>query len=113
MDFKLYNDVDSPTVSTAWKNLNNEERLQQIKNVIQKSKYVNFFTVTRITDSGSVYLNFLSEISSNIRGNLLLDLEAKLKSEIDNGLTIWCEPLGDRSSLRKLRGIQIKDGSEF
>ena len=36
-----------------------------------------------------------------------IELEQKLKSNIDVGITIWCEPVGDKSKLRKLRGIQI------
>ena len=31
-----------------------------------------------------------------------------LKSKIDKGLTVWCEPVGDKSVLRKLRGFEIK-----
>ena len=26
----------------------------------------------------------------------------------DKGITVWCEPIGDKSKLRKLRGIEIK-----
>ena len=29
----------------------------------------------------------------------------------DLGLTIWCEPVGDKSKLRKLRGIEINTNS--
>ena len=47
-------------------------------------------------------------IPANERGLLLLDLEEKLKIEIDKGITVWCEPVGDKSKLRKLRGIEIK-----
>jgi hypothetical protein len=47
-------------------------------------------------------------IPTNIRGLLLLDLEKKLKDNIDNGLTVWLEPVGDKSKLRNLRGIKIK-----
>ena len=36
------------------------------------------------------------------------DLEAFLKESIDPGLVVWLEPLGDRSSLRNLRGIEVK-----
>ena len=39
---------------------------------------------------------------------MLLDLEEKLKNEIDLGITVWCEPVGDKSKLRNLRGIKIK-----
>jgi hypothetical protein len=31
-----------------------------------------------------------------------------LKAHIDDALTVWLEPLGDRNSLRNLRGIEVK-----
>ena len=42
------------------------------------------------------------------RGPLLLDFEVFLKEAIDPGLVVWLEPLGDRNSLRNLRGIEVK-----
>ena len=39
---------------------------------------------------------------------MLLELESYLKENIDKGLTVWLEPVGDRSKLRNLRGIKIK-----
>ena len=41
------------------------------------------------------------------RGTLLLNLEAILKKEIDDGISIWHIPLGDKNSLRNLRGIEV------
>ena len=38
----------------------------------------------------------------------LLNLEERLKNNIDKGLTVWFEPVGDKSKLRNLRGIKIK-----
>ena len=37
-----------------------------------------------------------------------VELEEKIKYNIDRGITIWCEPVGDKSALRKLRGVKIK-----
>jgi hypothetical protein len=42
-----------------------------------------------------------------MRGAFLLDLELLLKENIDSGVFIWCEPIGDKNSLRNLRGIEI------
>ena len=39
---------------------------------------------------------------------MLLDFEEELKKSIDQGITIWLEPVGDKSKLRNLRGITIK-----
>jgi hypothetical protein len=40
---------------------------------------------------------------------MLLDLENEIKKDIDHGITVWLEPVGDKSKLRNLRGIKIKD----
>ena len=32
-----------------------------------------------------------------------------MKESVDNAITIWLEPVGDKSKLRNLRGIKIKD----
>ena len=45
--------------------------------------------------------------SMNKRGLFLLELEERLKSAIDKGITIWLEPVGDKSKLRQLRGIKF------
>ena len=42
------------------------------------------------------------------RGILLLEVEKILKEKIDEALMIWLEPVGDKSKLRNLRGIEIK-----
>lgn len=47
------------------------------------------------------------DIAPNVRGLLLLNLEKKLKEYIDIGITIWLEPVGDKSKLRQLRGVQF------
>ena len=47
-----------------------------------------------------------------MRGPLLLDLEEKLKKNIDDGITVWFEPVGDKSKLRNLRGITINQEKE-
>ena len=49
----------------------------------------------------------LKFLPSNIRGILLLDLEDRIKKNIDKGLTVWLEPVGDKSKLRNLRGIKF------
>ena len=39
---------------------------------------------------------------------MLLDLESLIKDNIDDGISIWLEPVGDKSKLRNLRGINFK-----
>jgi hypothetical protein len=37
-----------------------------------------------------------------------LDLEELFKKSVDQGITVWGEALGDKNSLRNLRGIEVK-----
>ena len=60
-----------------------------------------------MTDDGQIILKVQKSIPSNIRGILLLDLEDRIKKNIDKGLTVWLEPVGDKSKLRNLRGIKF------
>jgi hypothetical protein len=57
---------------------------------------------------GQVIIRLMVPVPADKRGYLLLDLEAFLKESIDPGLVVWLEPFGDRSSLRNLRGIEVK-----
>jgi hypothetical protein len=59
-------------------------------------------------EDGQIIVNFVEPQSASKRGQLLLDLESLLKEAIDPGLAVWLEPLGDRNSLRNLRGIEVK-----
>jgi hypothetical protein len=55
-----------------------------------------------------VIIRFTEPVDVSKRGLLLLDLEEALKREIDQGITVWVEALGDKNSLRNLRGIEVK-----
>ena len=63
---------------------------------------------TEYLDNGLiyVYVNFLSKTPPKERGSLLLDLEDEL-FEIDKSIRVWHIPLGDKNSLRNLRGITV------
>jgi hypothetical protein len=102
---KYYATKDSPMATKKWLNLSNDERLSMLKKVSNDYDSIKF---TRTTDLGYVYVKLEDDIDAGDRGVLLLQLEKVLKFEIDECITIWHEPIGDRSSLRMLRGIKIK-----
>jgi hypothetical protein len=97
----------TPRVGTEWISSNNQLRLNKINTVLTGTSFVDFISPTRTFDDGQVYFSFNKQIASSIRGVLLLDLELLLKKEIDDGIVVWCEPIGDKNSLRNLRGIEI------
>ena len=65
------------------------------------------FEVFKTPDNGQIVFKVSKPIPSNERGILLLDLESELKENIDKGLTVWFEPVGDKSKLRNMRGIRF------
>ena len=67
--------------------------------------------LTEAEANGQITLLIERSISASIRGAMLLDLELVLKNSIDKGITVWLVPVGDKSKLRNLRGIQIKPES--
>lgn len=108
MSFKNYAEVETPSVSAEWEAMSEQDRITKLTDLLGKSRFGDFFSVTRAEPTGFVYINFLSPIQVSKRGTLLLDLEDYFKKNIDLGISLWCEPLGDKNSLRNLRGIQIK-----
>ena len=68
--------------------------------------YKNLIAVKAL-DNGQVIIRIDHLIPANKRGVLLLDLESLLKKTMDLGITVWCEPVGDKSKLRQLRGVTI------
>lgn len=105
-----YANTSTPTPNTAWLQLSDDERLAFVRNTLGASKQAKYDTLEIVTakQDGQVIARLLEPVPSDQRGTLLLDLEAFLKESIDPGLVIWLESLGDRSSLRNLRGIEVK-----
>jgi hypothetical protein len=105
---KNFADLESPIVSNFWRNLEPNERLKRVIEVCDSDTRFSSIQTSRVLANGEIFVNLVEAIPANIRGSLLLDFEAELKSKIDTGIVVWCEPLGDKSTLRNLRGIQIK-----
>jgi hypothetical protein len=99
---------NSPISSEFWKNLSDIERLNLVKAKSDNSVYANKFIILQAKIDGQIIISLLDPVGPHIRGTLLLDYESYLKSELDESLTIWLEPLGDKNSLRNLRGIEVK-----
>ena len=98
----------TPETNQDWVNRQEKERIEIIYRQLQKEEIYRDFEVTKAQKNGQVVLKIEHTIPANERGLFLLELEEKLKSSIDQGITIWCEPVGDKSKLRKLRGVEIK-----
>lgn len=104
--------ADSPVTSSAYKKLNHDARKKLIYSAIPNSLNDWSLQVVECQDDGSVYFS-CSSLPVCERGRILLDLEFSLKEKIDPGITVWLSPLGDRSALRKLRGVNISTLRKF
>ena len=98
----------TPETSDYWKNLSDDLRKKKIIQEIIEDEEFKEFEVTQASKEGQIVFKFLKSIPSNLRGLKLLSLEERLKKNIDKGLTVWLEPVGDKSKLRNLRGVIIK-----
>ena len=105
---RKYSYEDSPKTQTRWRNLYEKDRIKIIYEVLNQDKKYESFEIIKAEEKGHVTLRIEKSIQASERGILLLKLEEYLKKTIDQGITIWLEPVGDKSKLRNLRGIEIK-----
>ncbi len=102
-------DIDSPKPSAYWLGLNEQDRIKKIQDVIvQNVLFEKELCVISAKNNGEIVVRILNSLSASTRGTLLLNFEEVVKKEIDEGLTVWGEALGDKNSLRNLRGIEVR-----
>jgi len=100
--------TETPTPSPAWLRLSDQERLALVNRaLLAKTAAAGLIAVIAAKQDGQIIVS-LAGSPADKRGTLLLDFEASLKKAIDPALVVWLEPLGDKSSLRNLRGIEVK-----
>ncbi len=106
---KHYADVETPVPGAEWMALDERQRVDQVLVKLKASpmKFLSQIQVIAAKVDGQVIVHMKNSLQANQRGPFLLDLEDCLK-EIDQALVVWLEPLGDRNSLRNLRGIEVK-----
>ena len=105
---KIDANADAPITPTTWKLMSDIERIKLLnKQMGKKQDYMNI-SINKTTESGQVIIIINEKLSAGERGVFLLDFERYLKDTIDQGINVWCEPIGDKNSLRNLRGIQVK-----
>lgn len=95
-------------VTKKWLSASTNERKAEINNFLSTHQRYKSFNVQDAFDNGHVVLRIEESIPANERGLFLLELEQKIKQAVDIGITIWLEPVGDKSKLRQLRGVEVK-----
>lgn len=100
----------TPKVSSEWLGKSESDRKNDIEHVmgLSNAQSLKDFKVISCKEDGQVIVAINAVMGPAERGTKLLDLEEILKREVDNGITVWAESLGDKNSLRNLRGIEVK-----
>jgi len=100
----------TPKVSSEWVRKSELDRKNDIENVmgLGNAQCLKDFKVISCKEDGQVIVAIKAVMGPSERGTRLLDLEEILKREVDGGITVWAESLGDKNSLRNLRGIEVK-----
>jgi hypothetical protein len=102
--------ANTPSPNLEWRQLSDAERLTRVMDTLrtETTDLNGMVVIAAAKEDGQIIVNLVEPMPARKRGSLLLDLEAFLKEAIDPSLAVWLEPLGDRNSLRNLRGIEVK-----
>ena len=84
-----------------------DELMEIIKKFIDARPDFSNLEVLSAKENGQIIIIMLEALPANKRGLFLLNFEKSLKFAVDEGITVWCEPVGDKSKLRALRGVNI------
>jgi len=84
---------------------------QKLAELIRSYELVDFSS--EVEGSGSyrnVYVRFnsIQKLGIAERGEYLMRLETELIEKLDPRIRVWHVPIGDKNSLRNLRGVTIK-----
>lgn len=102
-----FSSISTILPSKDWIKKTEEEKISIINNFMKTDHLYKDLKVLKALNDGQVIIRIDHLLNANKRGIFLLDLESFLKKTIDPGITIWCEPVGDKSKLRQLRGVTI------
>lgn len=100
--------TDTYVPSAKWLAFSASERLAAIEQCFKENAKDLKINVEQAGENGHIVVRIEEGIAASKRGLYLLDLEANLKDKVDVGLTLWLEPVGDKSKLRQLRGVDVK-----
>ena len=99
--------IDTYIPTKNWLDMDLSSRKKIVSKTIGSYSLEIDFDIVSVPDNGQIVLKTSENIAPNVRGLLLLSLEKKLKKDIDIGITVWLEPVADKSKLRQLRGVQF------
>ena len=99
--------VPNPVPSSKWVKSSEKERINNINAAMQNFPGHEKIEIKSALTNGQVSLELNVVMAANERGFFLLDFEEWIKEMVDTGISIWHVPIGDKNSLRNLRGIEV------
>jgi hypothetical protein len=100
----------TPRPTPVWNGLSGDKKKEQLEAIlVAHQEFKESIQIVACKSDGQVIVRLLTLLAADKRGTLLLDFEELLKKYVDTGLVVWVEALGDKSSLRNLRGIEVKN----
>jgi hypothetical protein len=100
--------TETPKPDKVWLKMSNADREKLISNFLcKKNEYSEFLYYESSSDSGEITFSFIKDLDVDKRCIFLLDFELELKKLFGQFIFISIKPLGDKNSLRRLRGIDI------
>ena len=102
--------TDTPSPGLEWQRMSDTERHARVMDVLHAwpADLNGAVVIVEAKTDGEIIVELVKPLPASERGTLLLNLEEFLKERIDQGLVVWLRPLGDRNSLRNLRGVEVK-----
>ena len=97
----------NPVPSSKWVNSSEKERINNINAAMQNFPGHEQIEIKSALTNGQVSLELKVVMAAKERGFFLLDFEEWIKKMLDTGISIWHVPIGDKNSLRNLRGIEV------
>ena len=99
--------IPDPVPSSKWVNSSEKERINNINAAMQNFPGHEQMEIKSALNNGQVSLELNVVMAADERGFFLLDFEEWIKEMVDTGISIWHVPIGDKNSLRNLRGIEV------
>ncbi len=104
--------AETPKPGIGWIQKTESERIDILNKVFVEKDIYSKFKIINANDNGEVIIQNEQIIPAKDRGILLLNLEELFKKLVDPGISLWLVPVGDKSKLRNLRGIQFKNNEK-
>jgi hypothetical protein len=102
-----FSNVSSLMPDSYWTGLSMANKIDLVRENVKSFSSNIDIEIVEVNKGGQISIIINDTLSASERGTFMLDLEEFFKLNLNNGVTLWHAPIGDKSSLRNLRGIEV------